>query len=268
MDLYTVLGVPRTASSEEIKKAYKKQAMKHHPDRGGDPDQFRKVTEAYDVLSNSDKRAAYDNPQPGFSFRSEDFARGNPFAGTPFEHVFRQTQTPRNRDIQMPVNCTLKDVITGNSYVVNYQLSTGRIETVTIEVPAGAKHGDKIQYEGLGDEGNRNYPRGNLIIHIKVQKQKNWQRDGDNLITKKLVNLFDFLTGGVIIVNTIDNKVVRLNIPQGTKPGTTFSITGYGIPNINSGRRGDIYVKLEAKVPKVSDERLLEEIENLKKKLG
>ena len=76
------------------------------------------------------------------------------------------------------------------------------------------------------------------------------------------------MTGGVIIVNTIDNKVVRLNIPQGTKPGTTFSITGYGIPNINSGRRGDIYVKLEAEVPKVSDERLLEEIENLKKKLG
>src|SRR6056300_500072 len=200
MDLYTVLGIPRTASPDEIKKAYKKQAMRHHPDRGGNPDEFRKVTEAYDVLSNSDKKAAYDNPQPGFSFRSQDFAQGNPFEGTPFESIFRQRQTPRNRDVQMPVNVTLRDIVTGNRVAINYQLSTGRIETVTIDIPPGAKHGDQIRYEGLGDEGNKNYPRGNLIVQIRVRKHRDWARDGDNLTTKKSVNLFDFLTGGVIIV--------------------------------------------------------------------
>ena len=174
MDLYTVLGVPRSASPEEIKKAYKKKAMQHHPDKGGDPDQFRKVTEAYDVLSNSDKRNAYDNPQAGFSFNSQDFAHGNPFEGTPFENIFRQRQTPRNRDISVPVNVTLKDVIIGNRMAVSYQLSTGRVETVTIDIPPGAKHGDQIRYEGLGDEGNKNYPRGNLIVHIRLQKNRDW----------------------------------------------------------------------------------------------
>ena len=268
MDLYTVLGVPRTASSEDIKKAYKKQAMKHHPDRGGDPDQFRKVTEAYDVLSNSDKRAAYDNPQPDFNFRSQDFTNGNPFQGTPFEDIFRQRQTPRNRDIAMPVNVTLKDVITGNRVAISYQLSTGRVETVTIDIPPGAKNGDQIRYEGLGDEGNRNYPRGNLIAHIKVKKHRDWLREGDNLTTKKSVNLFDFLTGGVIIVTTLDDKKVKLNIPPGTKPGTTFSISGYGIPNINTRRPGHLYVKLEAEMPKIKDAKRLEEIEQLKRKIG
>lgn len=268
MDLYTVLGVPRTASPEEIKKAYKRKSMQHHPDRGGNQDDFIKVQKAYETLSNSDKRAAYDTPNPGFSFRSEDFSNGNPFQGTPFENIFTQRQTPRNRDISMPVNVTLSDIITGNRMAINYQLSTGRIETVTIDIPPGAKHGDQIRYEGLGDEGNRNYPRGNLIVHIRVQKNRQWQRDGDNLITKKLVNVFDFLTGGVIIVNTIDKKSVKLNIPPGTTPGTTFSITGYGIPNINTSKRGNIYVRLEAEIPKVNDARLLNEIEELKKKIG
>jgi curved DNA-binding protein len=269
MDFYTVLGIPRTASQDEIRKAYKKKSMEHHPDRpGGSESEFKKVNEAYSILKDPQKRAEYDNPQPGFSFRSSDFAHGNPFAGTPFENIFTQRQTPRNRDIQMPVNVSLKDIITGNTYVVNYQLSTGRLETVQIDIPPGAKHGDRIRYEGLGDEGNRHYPRGALIIHIKVQKNREWQRDGDDLIVKKSVNVFDFLTGGVIIVTTLDNKSVKLRIPPGTKPGTTFSIAGYGIPNINTGKQGNIYVRLEADIPKINDARLLEEIEELKKKIG
>jgi curved DNA-binding protein len=268
MDYYSILGVPRTATPEEIKKAYKKQCMRHHPDRGGDEERFKEINKAYEVLSKSDSRAAYDNPNPGFSFRSDDFAHGNPFAGTPFEGVFRQRQTPRNRDISMPVDVSLRDVIIGNQIVINYKLSTGRIETVTIEIPPGAKNGDRIQYEGLGDEGNRNYPRGNLNILIRVKKNRDWHRDEDNLTTKKSVNVFDFLTGGVIIVETLDNKTVKLNIPPGTKPGTTFSITGYGIPNINTKKRGNVYVKLEAEMPKIKDAKLLEEIEELKRKIG
>jgi curved DNA-binding protein len=268
MDYYSILGVKRNASPEEIKKAYRKMAMAHHPDRGGDSQKFAKINEAYEILSNSDKRNAYDNPQSDFSFNSQDFAHGNPFAGTPFDSMFRQRQTPRNRDVQMPVNVTLKDIISGNRIAINYQLSTGRIETVTIDIPPGAKHGDQIRYEGLGDEGNKNYPRGNLIVHVRVRKHRDWVRDGDNLIIKKLVNVFDFLTGGVIIINTLDSKTVKLNVPPGTKPGTTFSITGYGVPNINTGKKGNIYVKLEADIPKINDARLLDEIEELKKKIG
>ena len=83
-----------------------------------------------------------------------------------------------------------------------------------------------------------------------------------------MVNLFDFLTGGAIIVTTLDDKTVKVNIPQGTQPGTTFSISGYGIPNINTRRQGNLFVKLEAKMPKNLNSDLLQDIENLKRKIG
>jgi curved DNA-binding protein len=265
MDYYSILGVPRTATPEEIRKAYKKQSMRHHPDRGGKQEDFVKVQQAYEVLSNSDKRDAYDNPQPGFSFNSQDFASGyNPFAD-----IFRnhQQRTPRNRDITVQAKIEMSEVITGKNLIIQYRLSSGRLETVTVDVPPGAKHGDTIQYEGLGDEGNRHYPRGNLLVRIVVSKAKGWERDGDNLITKKSVNVFDFLTGCAIIIQTLDNKQLELKIPKGTNIGTKFSIPGYGLPNINTGRRGNLYITVNAFIPKIEDEETLNKLRDIKKEL-
>jgi curved DNA-binding protein len=262
MDYYQILGVSRNATPQEIKKAYKKKAMEHHPDRGGDHNAFAEINSAYEVLSNADKKAAYDNPQPQFN---NPFGN-NPFAGTPFEHMFGQgfaqpqNRTPRNQDITIAARIELSDVLTGKQLIVQYRLSTGELETVTIDVPPGAKHGDTVQYQGLGDKGNIRYPRGNLNVRIHVGKMKNWDRDGDNLITKKSINVFDLLLGCVIIVKTLDDKKVKLNIPKGTKHGQVFSLPGYGIPNINTGRRGNLYVGINAEIPTIEDERLLQSI--------
>jgi len=267
MDYYSILGVNRNATPEEIKKAYKKKSMQHHPDRGGNQDEFIKVQSAYEVLSNSDKRDAYDHPHNPFQNQQQ-----NPFRGSPFEHMFsqgfgQQRQTPRNRDITVQAKIDLKDVLTGKSLIIQYQLSTGRLETVTVEVPAGAKHGDTVQYEGLGDEGHPRYPRGNLQVRIFVTKQKNWDRDNDNLIVKKDVNVFDLLLGCVIIITTLENKKLELKIPQGTQIGTTFSIPGYGVPNMRSGKRGNLYVTIDAKIPKITDNSVLNKIQDIKKEL-
>lgn len=264
MDYYSILGVGRNATPEEIKKAYRKQAMANHPDRGGDQEQFKRVTEAYEILSNSDKRNAYDNPQPNFQ------GRHNPFGGTPFDHIFGQgfaQQTPRNKDITLQADIDLKDTLTGKNLIIQYQLSTGRLETVNVDVPAGAKHGDTIQYQGLGEEGHPRYPRGNLHVRIRINKTKNWERDQDNLIVRKSINVFDFLTGCATIVETLDNKKIELKIPQGTQIGTTFSIPNYGIPNMRTGQRGKLFVIVEANVPKITDNTLLNKIEQIKKEI-
>lgn len=264
MDYYSILGVGRNATPEEIKKAYRKLAMQHHPDRGGDQEQFKRVTEAYDVLSSSDKKSAYDNPSPQFNFNSQHFNGQH----NPFDHIFgqgfAQRQTPRNRDITLQANIDLVDVLTGKSLIIQYQLSTGRLETVTVDVPAGAKHGDTVRYQGLGDDGHPRYPRGDLHVKIKVEKFKGWERDQDNLITKKVTNIFDFLLGGVIIIETLDNKSLELKLTQGTKPGTVFNIAGYGVPNLQSGKRGSLYVTVDADVPKITDSDLLNRIQQLK----
>ena len=271
MDYYSILGIPRTASPEEIKKAYRKQAMANHPDRGGDEAKFKQVTEAYEILSNSDKRDAYDHPHQANPFGNQQ--RQNPFGnGHPFEHMFnqgfaQQRQTPRNRDITLQAKLELVDVLTGKNLIIQYQLSTGRLETVTVDVPAGAKHGDTIQYEQLGDDGHSSYPRGNLLVRVMVSKTKNWQRDNDNLIAKKAVNVFDLLTGCVIIITTLDNKQLELKIPQGTKPNTKFSIPDYGLPNMQTGRRGIMFISIEADMPKITDNNVLDKIQQLKNEL-
>lgn len=271
MDYYSVLGIPKSASPEEIKKAFKRKAMQHHPDRGGNQEEFKRVTEAYEVLSNSDKRSAYDNPGPDFQFNARDFAHNNnPFAGTPFDHIFNNgfsQRTPRNRDIHLRTEINLADVLTGKTVVIQYQTQRGNIETVTCDIPPGAKHGDTVRYQGLGDDGNLNFPRGDLHVKLHVQKQRDWERDHNNLICKKTINVFDLMLGCVIIINTLDNKQVKLTIPKGTKIGQVFNIPHYGIPDLHTGKKGNLYVSIEADIPKIDNENLLKEIELLKNKI-
>lgn len=270
MDYYNVLGVTRTATPEEIKKAYKKLSMKHHPDRpGGNQAEFIKVQQAYEILSNSDKRDAYDHPHN--PFQQQGRGQHNPFGGTPFEHMFgqgfAQPQTPRNRDITVQADIDLLDVMNGKNLIIQYRLSSGHIETVTVDVPKGAKHGDTIQYGGLGDNGNLRHPRGNLFVQIRVKKSRQWGREEDNLIVKKIVNVFDLLIGCVIIVVTLDNKQIELKIPQGTKPGTKFSIPGYGLPNMHSSKKGNMYVTIDTEMPKISNTDILNKIEQIKNEI-
>jgi curved DNA-binding protein len=272
MDYYNILGVPRNASPDDIKKAYRKLAMQHHPDRGGDHNKFAEINSAYEVLSNSDKKSAYDNPHSQFNFNSQDFRGGHQH---PFHDMFSQAmnggrgqgRTPRNRDITVQATVSLTDVLTGKNLIIQYRLASGKLETVTVDIPAGARHSDVIRYEGLGDDGNLRFPRGDLHVRVRLEKTKNWQREDNNLITKIQTNLFDLLLGCVIIITTLDNKQLELKIPQGTKPGTVFNITGYGIPDLHTGRKGNIYVSVDVDVPRIDDETILKEIEQLRNRI-
>ena len=278
-DFYDILGVSKQADDAELKKAYKKASMQHHPDRGGDEEQFKKVNEAYATLKDPSKRQMYDqygtaDPQQagpqGFNFNANDFARGNPFAGTPFADMFSggspfgHRQQPRNQDMRIAAQIDLRDVVLGKSLVAQIQLGSGRVETINIDVPPGARDGDTIQYEGLGDDRYRELRRGNLQVVIQVKSIPGWERRNNDLITRKTINLFDLLLGCVIIVNTLDNRNVKLTIPKGTNPGQRFSIPEYGIPDINTKRRGNIYIIIDVKTPEIYDESLLNRIQLIK----
>ena len=276
MDYYSILGVPRTASPEELKTAYKKLSMQHHPDRGGNEAKFKEINEAYSTLRDPHKKTMYDHQQTagqgGFGFNQPGHGHPNPFGGTPFEHMFgqgfaQQRQTPRNRDITVQADILLVDVLHGKNLIIQYRLSSGHIETVTVDVPKGAKHGDTIQYAGLGDNGHPRYPRGNLLVQIRIKKSKLWIRDDDNLITKQVINVFDLLLGCVIIITTLDNKQLELKIPQGTKPGTKFSIPGYGLPNMHSSKNGNMHVSIDVEIPKITDTNVLDKINQIKNEI-
>lgn len=262
MDYYRILNVSKTASQDEIKKAYKKLVMTHHPDRGGDPEQFKRVTEAYETLKNPQTRQQYDNPQPRVN--TQNFHNYHDV----FADFFNQQRysSRRNRDITIGATLSLNDVINGKAFTAVYRLHSGREEVANIKIPPGAKDGDMIRYGGLGDDSYQG-PRGNLMVRISVQSDPKWIRDGDNLITEQLVNVFDLIIGCTINIMTVDSKSVRVKVPRGTKANTRFSIQEYGLPNPRTRRRGNLYIVVKADIPNVNDEEMLEKIRNIRNEI-
>lgn len=250
MDYYSILGVPKTASQEEIKKAYRKLAMRYHPDKGGDESKFKEINEAYDTLGDAEKRSNYDTPQPRFTSQSFN---GNPFASG-FEDIMSQMfghrhhqARPKNSDVRVKVRLDFEEIMTGKKIIAAYRLRNGKEETVNLDVPPGARDGDTIKFAGLGDNALPG-PRGDLYVIIHVNNKPGWSRNGNDLMTKIKVDCLKMIVGTTITVNTLDDRTLELKIPKGTKNNTTFSANGYGVPDIHSGQRGKLLITVEAEI--------------------
>lgn len=271
MDYYSILGVPKNASQEDIKSAYRKLAKEHHPDRtGGDSELFKKINEAYDVLKDPARRQEYDNPQPRFDSSFVNNGPGHFGMGGGFEDIFAQAfggrarRQPRNEDIVLLADIKLQDVFTGKTVFASYNLNNGQTERVEVKIPAGINDGQQIRYKNLGDNSIRGIPRGDLYIKVKIQKDKNWSREGIDLHTQVSINIFDCILGTVIPVSTPEGKTINLKIPKGTNPGTVFSIGNYGIPDYKRGRRGTLFIKIKSTMPQITDEKMIKQLEKMR----
>ena len=268
MDYYSTLGVNRNASSQDIKHAYRKQAMANHPDRnGGDDTKFKQINEAYETLKDPAKKQQYDNPQPSFNTNNMH-QRGPQDFNDMFNGMFgfgnQRGRQQRNRDVIIEHTLTFEEVFSGKSINLQYRLQSGRIETLDAIVPPGIRHNDSVRFGGMGDDSIPHIQRGNLVLNIKVRPHAKWNRDGDNIITKHTVSVFDLILGTSIKVVTPTGKNFSLTVPKGSKSGTVFSITGQGIPNVNTRRAGNAHIKVEAVVPNIHDETILNKLKEIK----
>jgi curved DNA-binding protein len=242
-DLYQTLGVAKNATADEIKRAYRKLASKYHPDKGGDKTKFQEIQTAYATLSDSDRRAAYDNPRPDFgNFESRgqgpfDFQTIFDIFGTRFQHPHQQ----RTQQARMSLWITLSDVAQGVKKTISIGTPSGTT-AAEIEIPLGINDGDSVQYPGIGPGGI------DLIIMFRIHPDPRFQRQGVNLICEHAVNVWDLILGAEITLRDILNNTLALNIPARTQPGTVFRLRGRGLPQ-TGGPGGDLLVRLQAVIP-------------------
>jgi len=296
MDHYSTLGVDRSASPEAIKTAFKKLAMKHHPDRGGDAGKFQELNEAYSVLSDPEKRMMYDhggNRQQHFNTQTGNpFGQGFSFSfgGSGFEQAFQQgpfgnndphfeemlrnfgfgfTQPPRkNRDLNMRCQISLKEAYMGKNLQIDYRLPNGEDKRINVDVPPGIEHGQSIKVNGAGDHSNKQLLPGDLTIAIEVAPVSKFTRDDLNVITETEITIFEAMTGCMKVVKNIDDANVEIKIHPGTRHGQKFSVKGLGFPSLKfTSMRGDLIVTVNVKTPAVIDPRLVDAVNELAKKL-
>jgi DnaJ-class molecular chaperone len=268
MDYYSILGVNRTATDAELKTAYRKLAMSHHPDKGGDAQMFAQINEAYDTLKDPQRRAQYDNPpQQQFNFGNN---RGMPPG---FEDMFRNfgfdpRQRMKNKDINIAHTLTLNETFQGKTVIANYKLGNGKLESLEMSIPAGVEHNTSVRFRGYGDNGVAGIPRGDLILKIRIKSDPNWVRDGQNIIKRQKVGAFDCVLGCEQRIMLPNDKSLLLKIPPGTNNGTTFSVGGYGLPNVNTGKPGNAYITVDVDIPKLKSNKLIKELRAFTDKLA
>ena len=241
-DYYTILGVNKTATADDIKRSYRKLASQHHPDKGGDTARFQEIQAAYAVLSDPKKRQEYDNPRPQFS----GFG-ANP--GFDFDAIFdifgvdprRQGRKPSPR---VSIWIGLEDVMTGGPRTISLQIGS-TVSNIAVDIPIGIQDNDTIRYPNM-IEGQ------DLIVNYRIKPNPKWIRDGNNIIADHIIDIWDLVIGTEINVQDPIGRSLAITVPPGTQPGSLLRVRGRGIP----GRKlpneaglppGDLLVKLQAK---------------------
>jgi len=272
-DAYETLGVPRGASDADIKKAYRRLAGQHHPDKGGDTAKFQEIQTAYETLSDPVKRQQHDNPNPFQHFGGPGGPHGSHFefhfgggpednfqqfysqgfGGNPFQ---RHQQPRRNKDLRVQLNITLADTLEQQKKTISVQTTKGDRYNVDVEIPRGINNGNTIKYTQMGDNMFDTLTRGDLYVIINVENDNRFEVHGINLVSNLEINSIEAMTGVDKIVQSIDGREYAVKIPQGCQYGTKFGLQGQGLYQMNTMHRGDLIVNVIIKTPMLSDIQL------------
>ena len=257
-DHYSTLGVQRGASADDIKKAYRKMASQHHPDKGGDTQKFQQVEEAYRTLSDPDTRSQYDNPQSrGGEYHFHPGSGANPFedifrhfGGAGFGDIFGRARAPRNRTLNIQAMITLEEAFYGKELVASMRMPNGKENIVNVKIPEGIQDGTVLRLAEMGEDDVPGAPRGDLHLTVRVQEHSEFHRQGDDLIKELVLPIWDAILGKKTIIKTIDNRELEITVPAGTQHDQILAVQNGGMPNMHDPRfKGRLLLKLKFTIP-------------------
>jgi curved DNA-binding protein len=276
-DYYEILGLKKGASADEIKKAYRKLAVKYHPDKNpGDKkaeDRFKEINEAYAVLSDPQKKSQYDQfGSTGFHQRysQEDIFRGfnagdifrefglgsddvfsrifGGAGGGGFRQGGRYGMRSKGADFQMELAISFMEAFAGAEKRVSFTHG-GQSEEVAVKIPAGIDSGARLRLAGKGGPGSGGGPAGDMYLDIVVRDDPKYLREGADIIMPQLIPFSHACLGGALDVATLDGTK-RIKIPAGIQSGTKVRLKGLGFPQPGKGQRGDFFVQVQVAVPR------------------
>ena len=290
-DYYKTLGVPRNASQDEIKKAFRKLARQHHPDAGGDEAKFKEINEAYEVLSDEKKRNLYDQygtasesqiphgwggygGQPGGGYVDfsdfgswadilESIRSGDgPFGGGGWDFGggfggYGQPRPRKGRDMNVTLEVTFDEAFKGCEKRVSVRVpGKGGTDTIDVKVPAGAVDGGRVRRKGMGEPGEAGGAPGDLLITTKIKPHELFTRKGANVEMELPITLDEAALGGSVVVPMPDGTKIRIKVPAGSEDGKVLTVRGKGAPRLKTSGNGDVHLTVRVQVPKsLNDEQ-------------
>ena len=260
-DYFNILGVNNSASEDEIKKAYRTLAMKHHPDRGGDQNKFQEIQEAYSVLTDPQRRAEWESMRNGNPFGGNPFHFNFNFGGHPFDvhDIFNNMpganpfgqfrQQRRNRDLKVVVDLDLASTLESQTKHISVKHLNGTQKTVTVQIPRGVHSSVQMKYAGHGDQSYADLPAGDLYIHFRVHENPNFINEGLDLIKVIKLNCLEAIIGTETLITGLDGKTFEIRVPPGAQQNFRMRIAQQGLWSMDHPVRGNLIVHIDIVVP-------------------
>jgi len=260
-DHYKTLGVDKNASPDDIKKAYRRLAGQHHPDKGGDTAKFQQIQQAYETLSDPEKKQQYDNPNPFGGGMPGGFHQGFP-GGFHFNHSFDINdivgqmfggQRPQfQQQYRTTIWVSLEQVLSGGEQVLQMNGPNGP-STVKVDIPKGVENGATLRYDNLIQNGI-------LLIEFRVHPHQQYERVGQNLQSVKRISVLDLIVGTEFEFTTLNGKTFNVQVKAGTQPDSTLRIYSQGLPLMNGPGLGDQLILIKPFIPDKIDSQITDSI--------
>lgn len=268
MNHYETLGVQPNATADEIKQAYRKLAMQHHPDKGGDAEIFKTINQAYDTLGDAGKRQEYDHQRAGHGRVHVSMNFGGGF--DPFEDIimqatrsFRQQQPQKNPDAIAQIDITMKQAYHGTDHLVDLGYTK---ELISIQ--PGVRDGTRYRIKEKGPTRIKHLAPGDLIVQVNVNPMPNLARDLNDLYTRIEINAIQAMVGVELDLQHLSGKMIKIRVPPGTQPGSKLRLRGFGMPDPINNITGDMYAVVQVQIPRVTCPEQIQQLNNIYNEIG